>query len=148
MKGNIDAVADDVEVCRSLTMVGARRVIDAAVTHAEQVGVPVCAAVVDRAGCLLAYLRMDGAPLMSEQLARDKAYTVVAFNGRPTHQWWDAIAEDPALRNGIVHTERLVIFGGGVPACVSGEVVGAIGVSGGSAEQDRAIAEAGAAVVA
>lgn len=147
VKGDVGAVADDVKACLSLTMTGARRVTDAAVAHAERIGVPVCVAVVDRAGCLLAYLRMDGAPLLSEQLARDKAYTVVGFNGRPTHQWWEAIAEDPALRSGIVHTDRLVIFGGGVPVCVSGEVVGAVGVSGGSAEQDRAIAEAGTAAL-
>ncbi|MBS4730307.1 heme-binding protein [Mycobacterium sp. SM1] len=141
-------MAEDVTTWSSLTMAGARRVIDAAVAHAERIGVPVCAAVTDRAGQLLAYLRMDGAPLLSEQLARNKAYTVTAFNGRPTHEWWDAIADDPPVRNGIVHAERLVIFGGGVPIRVSGELVGAIGVSGGSAEQDRDIANAGAAAVA
>ncbi|TVS86189.1 GlcG/HbpS family heme-binding protein [Mycobacterium helveticum] len=141
-------MTDDVRACLSLTMAGARRVIDAAVGHADRIGVPVCMAVVDRAGCLLAYLRMDGAPLLSEQLARDKAYTVVGFNGRPTHEWWEAIADDAPLRNGIVHTDHLVIFGGGVPIRVSGEVVGAIGISGGSAEQDREIAEAGIAALA
>ncbi len=141
-------MAGDVKSWPSLTMVGARRVIDVAVAHAERIGVPACAAVTDRAGHLLAYLRMDGAPLLSEQLARDKAYTVAAFNGRPTHQWWDAIADNPPVRDGIVHADRLVIFGGGMPIRVSGELVGAIGVSGGSAEQDREIADAAAGALA
>ncbi|TVT21696.1 GlcG/HbpS family heme-binding protein [Amycolatopsis acidiphila] len=128
-------------------MAGARRVLDAAVAHAKKIDVAVCVAVADRAGHLLAYLRTDGAPLLSEQIARDKAYTVAAFNGQPTHAWWPAIAEDPPLRHGLVHTARLVIFGGGVPVRANGELVGAVGVSGGSADQDRQIAEAGAAAV-
>lgn len=140
-------MGEDVRALPSLTTAGARRVIDAAVVRAERIGVPVCAAVTDRAGYLLAYLRMDGAPLLSEQLARDKAYTVAAFNGRPTHEWWEAIADDPPVRNGLGCADRLVIFGGGVPIWVSGELVGAIGVSGGSAEQDREVADAGAAAL-
>lgn len=139
---------NDVKAWPSLVMAGARRVLDAAVARAESMGVPVCLAVTDRSGSLLAYLRMDGAPLLSEQLARDKAYTVAAFSGRPTHEWWDAIADDPAVRSGLGCVDRLVIFGGGVPIRSSGELVGAVGVSGGSAEQDREIAEAGAAVLA
>jgi glc operon protein GlcG len=95
--------------------------------------------------------RMDGAPLLSEQIAQDKAYTVAAF-GRPTHEWFDLIKDDPALLHGIVKTDRLVVFGGGAPVIVDNEVgneiVGAVGISGGSAEQDRAIAEDAAAVVA
>jgi len=138
---------DYVRALPSLIMTGARRVIDAAVAHAERIGIPVCAAVTDRAGNLLAYVRMDGAPLFSEQLAWDKAYSVAAFNGRPTHEWWDAIADDPPVRNGLGCADRLVIFGGGVPIRVSGELVGAIGVSGGSAEQDREIADAGVAAL-
>jgi uncharacterized protein GlcG (DUF336 family) len=57
------------------------------------------------------------------------------------------IEGEPALREGIVHRDRLVVFGGGVPLRVDGALVGAVGVSGGSAEQDREIAEAGAAAL-
>ena len=57
------------------------------------------------------------------------------------------IADDPALVHGITHTPRLVIFGGGAPIRIAGALVGAVGVSGGSTEQDRAIAEAAAQVV-
>jgi uncharacterized protein GlcG (DUF336 family) len=137
-------MSDFVNAASSLSLAGARLVLDRALAHAEQLNVPVCAAVTDRAGHLLAFVRMDGAPLLSAQIAQNKAYSVVAFNGLPTHAWWDAIADDPSLRSGIVHTDRLVIFGGGVPVEHAGEVVGAIGVSGGSADQDCAIAKNGA----
>jgi len=121
--------------------------VDAAAARAEALGVPTNIAVVDPAGCLLAFVRLDGAPLLSGSIAQDKAYTVAAFNGVPTHAWFDLIEAEPALREGIVNRDRLVIFGGGVPVIVDGAVVGAIGVSGGSAEHDRDIAEAGAGAV-
>jgi uncharacterized protein GlcG (DUF336 family) len=65
----------------------------------------------------------------------------------PTHEWFQAISDEPALREGIVHRDRLVIFGGGVPIIRNGEAVGAVGGSGGSAAQDRESAEAGTHVV-
>ena len=118
--------------------------LDAAVDHARSAGVPVCVAVADRSGHPMAFGRMDGAPLLAAQLAQDKAYTVAAFGGLPTHEWWPMIEDEPSLRHGIVKTDRLVVFGGGVPLRTDGALIGAIGVSGGSAEQDRAAAEAGA----
>jgi uncharacterized protein GlcG (DUF336 family) len=87
---------------------------------------------------------MDGAPLLSAQIAQDKAYTVAAFGGVPTHEWWNMIQDEPPVLHGIVKTDRLVVFGGGVPLLVDGALIGAAGASGGSAEQDRAVAEAGA----
>ncbi len=131
----------------SVSLVGGQRVLAAAVEEAATIRVPSCVAVVDQAGNLLAFARMDGAPLLSSQLAQDKAYTVAAF-GLPTHAWWDLLQGEPALLHGIVKTDRLIVFGGGVPIVVGGEHVGAIGVSGGSAEQDRQVAEAGAAALA
>jgi len=137
----------DVIAARTIGLDAASRIVDAAVKHAESLGVAVCVAVADRAGHLLAYGRMDGAPLLSGQIAQDKAYTVAAF-GLPTHAWFDLIKDEPALLHGIVKTDRLVVFGGGVPVEADGELVGAVGVSGGSAEQDRSIATAGAGAVA
>jgi len=128
----------------TLTLDGARAALDAALAHASRIGVEVCVAVCDRSGGLLAFARMDGAPLMSGQIAQDKAFTVAAFKGLPTHQWFDLIRDEPPLLHGIVKTDRLIVFGGGVPVRVGGELVGAVGVSGGSAEQDREVAEAGA----
>jgi uncharacterized protein GlcG (DUF336 family) len=87
---------------------------------------------------------MDGAPLLSAQIAQDKAYTVAAFGGVPTHEWWNMIQDESPVLHGIVKTDRLVVCGGGVPLLVDGALIGAAGASGGSAEQDRAVAEAGA----
>jgi uncharacterized protein GlcG (DUF336 family) len=122
--------------------------LTAAIARAEHLGVPVNVCVADHAGNAVLTARMDGAPLLSYSIAADKAYTVAAFNGVATHEWFTLIKDEPALREGIVHRDRLVIFGGGMPIRVDGEVVGAVGVSGGSADQDREIAEAGAAVLA
>lgn len=137
----------DVRSQTSLTYDGARRVLEAARLAAERLGVAACLAVADAAGNQLAFARLDGAPLLSAQIAQNKAYTVAAFNGLATHEWYDLIASEPALLHGMVHTERLVVFGGGVPVTLGGELVGAVGVSGGSSAQDRAIAEAAAAAL-
>lgn len=136
-----------VKVTSTLTLDGARHVADAAVAHARAAEVPVCVAVTGTDGRLLAFARMDGAPLLSIDLAQDKAYTVCSFGGLPTHRWFSLIKDDPSLLHGIVKTHRLIVFGGGVAVRVAGEFVGAVGVSGGSAEQDRQCAEAGAAAV-
>jgi uncharacterized protein GlcG (DUF336 family) len=130
----------------TVTHDAAQRVVSAAQEAAASLGVPVCIAVADPGGNLVAFVRMDGAPLLSAGIAQNKAYTVSAFNGVPTHEWYGMLQGEPALLNGILHTDRLVIFGGGVPlnGAEGGTLIGAIGVSGGSAEQDREIAEAGA----
>jgi len=122
----------------------AQRALGAARLAAQEIGIGVCIAVADQAGHLIAFERMDGAPLMSAQLAQDKAYSVCAFKGLPTDEWWHMLESENALLHGIVKTDRLVIFGGGVPIEFEGQLVGAVGVSGGSAEQDKEIATAGA----
>lgn len=128
----------------TLTLAGAQRILEASLAHARSIDVAVCVAVADRSGSLLAFARMDGAPQMSATIAQDKAYTVAAFAGLPTHQWYDLIKDDPPVLAGIVKTDRLIVFGGGVPVMADGMLAGAVGVSGGSSEQDRAVAEAGA----
>jgi uncharacterized protein GlcG (DUF336 family) len=90
---------------------------------------------------------MDRAPLLCIRIAQDKAFSVAAFGGLPTAEWWRLLESEPALLHGIVKTDRLVIFGGGVPLVSEGRMIGGIGVSGGSSEQDVRIAEAGAAAV-
>jgi len=141
-------MADAVDVIqqRNITFSGACRVLTAGLQEAQILQVNFCIAVVDRAGNLAAYARMDGAPLLSGQLAQDKAYTVTAF-GLPTHEWFEMIKDEPALLRGIVKTDRLIVFGGGVPILVEGELVGAVGVSGGTSDEDRKVAEAAVAVI-
>jgi glc operon protein GlcG len=137
----------DVVPMNSLSLGAAQRVADAAVAAARSHNVAVCITVSDPSGEPIVTARMDGAPRLSAEIARNKAYTVASFNGLPTHVWWPVIADDPALVHGITHTPRLVIFGGGAPVRFDGALVGAVGVSGGSTEQDRAIAEAAAEAV-
>ncbi len=128
---------------RTLGLAGAWRVIYAAVDFAFSRGGAVCVAVVDRAGHLLGYVRMDGAPLLTGQFAQDKAYTVAAF-GVPTHEWWGMVGEAPEIFRTVIKADRVSFVAGGVPILHRGELVGAIGVSGGTAEDDRKVAEAGA----
>jgi uncharacterized protein GlcG (DUF336 family) len=137
----------DYVMAPSVTLVAAQRTVAAALGEASKLSVDVCVAVTDRAGHLLAFARMDDAPLMCAQIAQDKAYSVAAFAGLPTSEWWRLLEADPALLHGITKTERLIVFGGGVPLIAEGRIVGGIGVSGGSSEQDIKVAEAGAAVV-
>lgn len=117
--------------------------VGAAVQAAYGMGVAVNVAVVDASGLLAAFLRMPGAPLHSVDIAIDKAFTAVSF-GLPTHQWADALqSHSAAVRDGIVLRPRFVAFGGGLPIVEADQRIGAIGVSGGSEEQDQAIAQAG-----
>ena len=112
-----------------------------AVEKAQAMGIPMCIAITDPSGTLVQFLRMDRAPLLSVNIAQDKAYTAVSF-GMATHEWHDFIKEDAPLLHGIVHTPRLVVFGGGYPVKVDGELVGGIGVSGGHYSHDMEVAQA------
>jgi glc operon protein GlcG len=138
----------DVISANVLSLSAAQRVADASIAAARAQGVSVCIAVCDPSGEPIITVRMDGAPRLSAGVALNKAYTVASFNGMPTHAWWPLLADDPALVHGFTETPRLVIFAGGVPVRINGEVVGAVGVSGGSSGQDRAIADAGVESVA
>ncbi len=131
---------------KSITSASARALIEAAEKAAADVGVPMVIAIVDDGGALKAFSRMDGAALLSVDLAKDKAYTAVSF-GIPTDQWFEFVKNDPPLLHGIVKTPRLVVFGGGYPLTVDGQVVGGIGVSGGHYEQDMKVAQAALAAV-
>lgn len=126
----------------SITAELADRVIKAAATKALEINVPMVIAVVDESGVLKSFLRMDGAKLLSVDIAQNKAYTAVSF-GMSTDAWYDFIKDDPPLNTGIVHTPRLVVFGGGYPITIDGEVIGGIGVSGGHYSQDMECAQAG-----
>lgn len=125
----------------TLTIEAANKLIAAAVKKAEELQKNMAIAVCDESGNLKAFCRMDNAPLLSVQIAQDKAYTAIAF-GVPTHMWFEFIKNDPPLLAGIVHTPRLIIFGGGYPVKADGQVVAGIGVSGGHYSEDMQCAEA------
>jgi uncharacterized protein GlcG (DUF336 family) len=132
----------------SITAATAHKMIEAAARKADELGQPMVIAVVDESGVLKALLRMDRAPLLSVQVAQDKAYTAAGF-GIPTDQWHEFIKNDPPLAAGATSgIARLVVFGGGYPIKVADRIIGGIGVSGGHYSQDMEVARAGLAVVA
>ena len=130
-----------------VTLADARRIITAAEKKAAEIGQPMNIAVADAGGNLVAHVRMDGAWMGSIDISIKKAWTSRAFDistkdlstvTQPTQDFYGI----HATNNG-----RVIIFAGGIPLKRAGQVVGAIGVSGGSGEQDHAVAEAGAAAL-
>lgn len=131
-----------------MTMNKAQLIIEAAVAKAKEIGQPMNIAVVDAGTNLTAFTRMDGAWLGSIDIAINKAFTAKAFdistlelgrNSQPGNQFYGIHVSNRG---------RVMIFAGGIPIKVKGQIVGAIGVSGGSGEQDQAVAAAGAAAFA
>ncbi|MGV9801249.1 GlcG/HbpS family heme-binding protein [Mycobacterium sp. NPDC003449] len=125
----------------TITDAFADELLEAAVAKAGSIQQRSAIAIVDAAGELKAFRRMDGAATLAVRICQDKAYTAVAF-GMATHVWHDFIKDDPPLRDGIVHTPRLIVFGGGYPITVDGHLIGGIGVSGGHYSEDMEVAEA------
>ncbi|MEV0713144.1 heme-binding protein [Asanoa sp. NPDC050611] len=122
----------------------ARRVIAAAEARAAEIGQPMNIAVVDGGGNLVAHVRMDGAWIGSVDISVNKAWTARAFdiptealatNAQPGQQFYGIHASNQG---------RVMIFAGGIPLRRDGLVVGGVGVSGGTGEQDQTVAEAGA----
>ncbi len=128
-----------------MKLADARRMIEAAEKKAQEIGQPMNIAVADEGGNLVAHVRMDGAWLGSIDISIKKAYTSRAF---------DIATKDLASHSQSggqffgIHASndgKIMIFAGGIPIQRDGKVVGAIGVSGGSGDQDHAVAETGAA---
>ena len=115
--------------------------LEAAIGHAAKLGVKINVAVADSGGNLSGFLRMPGAFLQSIDIAIDKAYTASGF-GFSTKDWMKVIGHDEGMKLGFSARPRLVVFGGGLPIRVAGELIGGIGVSGASEEQDEEFARA------
>ena len=126
---------------QSITASMAQKMVAAAVAKAEELGIGQVVAVLDESGLLKAFCRMEGTPLVSIEASQNKAYT--ALLGMPSQEFFNSIKDDPALVAGVPHLPRIVTFGGGLPIHSGDAVVGAIGVSGGTVEQDIACAQAG-----
>jgi uncharacterized protein GlcG (DUF336 family) len=124
----------------------ARKMVDAAVAKARELDVSENVAIIDDGGNLKAFDRMDGAPILSTEIAQNKAYT--ALFGVSTQDFFNFIQGDPSLLAGIPTLARVAAYGGGFPVRVDGEIVGAIGVSGApTVQNDIDCAKAGLAVV-
>ncbi|WP_226482765.1 GlcG/HbpS family heme-binding protein [Natrinema amylolyticum] len=127
----------------SVSLDESKELLDAAEAKANELGVPMNLAVTNNEGNLLAFRRMDGAKLVAASIARDKAYTAAAVK-KPTEDLKEG-SEPGGDVYGLQSTDdnRVVTFGGGVPIERDGEVVGAVGASGGDVSEDVAIASAG-----
>jgi len=132
---------------RSITARAAHSAVGEAIARAEAEGAAVVACVVDAAGVPVAGLRMAGAPLHSNGIAADKAYTAASFR-LPTEELARCLEDNPVLQHGIARRPRTILFAGGLPILEQGDLIGGIGVSGASEEQDRRFAEAGLEAVA
>jgi uncharacterized protein GlcG (DUF336 family) len=128
-----------------ITLDDARRIIAAAESRAKQLGQPMNIAVADAGGNLIAHVRMDEAWIGSIDISIKKAFTSRAFD--ISTRDLAKVSQSGGQFFGIDASNdgRVMIFAGGVPLKHAGKVVGAIGVSGGSGEQDHAVAEAGVA---
>ncbi|WP_032402313.1 GlcG/HbpS family heme-binding protein [Rhodococcoides fascians] len=129
----------------NLTLDQAQKIVAAALAKSTEIGSASSVAVLDSGRELLAYARQDGAMLASVEISQNKAYTAVSMKSETADL--GPAAQPGAAFYGIQQaTSRpFITFGGGVPIVVDGEVIGAIGVAGGSADQDVEVAKAGAA---
>jgi uncharacterized protein GlcG (DUF336 family) len=125
----------------------ARRIIAAATAKAEELGQPMNIAVVDAGGNLLAFERMENAWLGSIDIAQKKAFTSRAFDITTQDLGTHSQSGNQFFGIHASNDGKIMIFAGGIPLKLDGKVVGAIGVSGGSGDQDHAVAEAGAAAL-
>jgi len=126
-----------------LSIEDARLILQGARQKSEEIKVPMCIAVVDESGNLIAFERMNGGKVSSIVLAQDKAFTAGAAR-KATHEY-NAVNIPGKLAFGI-HTEyggRMSTVGGGIPVEIDGDFVGGIGASSGTPEQDISVAQAG-----
>lgn len=125
-----------------LTSKGAMIVLQGAIAQAEAMGVPQCIAIVDTGGNLLAFIRMDGAKVLSQLSATQKAITA-ASSKVPT----GGVPQEVELKLSLATGGQLTNLKGGLPIVINGQVVGAIGVGSGTGEQDVEVAKAGIAAL-
>ena len=127
-----------------ITLADARKIIAAAEEKAQEIGQPMNIAVADAGGNLVAHVRMDKAWMGSVDISIKKAWTARAFDISTKDLGEQSQSGDQFFGIHASNNGKVMIFAGGVPLKRGGEVVGAVGVSGGSGKQDHAVAEAGA----
>lgn len=130
----------------TLSTQDARRVLDAALAHASELGAAVAVAVVDAGGHPLALVRMDGATFLSGSLAVNKAASSAGL-GMATQDLMEFAGGTPPLLAGLT-TQSVAVLPGGAPIFVDGAIAGAVGVAGGTRGEDHPIATAGIAAIA
>jgi uncharacterized protein GlcG (DUF336 family) len=133
-------------VLETVTAEEARRVIEAAAAKATEIGQPMDIAVVDAGGHLKAQVRMDGAKIGSITVSINKAYSAVVFQCETRELQARTRPDGPTFGLNDAHGGRVAVFPGGIPLVRDGKILGAIGISSGTVEQDQEVAEAGVAV--
>jgi len=126
----------------TLTLADAREIIAAGEKKATELGIPYNVAVVDAGGSLIAHVRMDGAWLGSIDIAIHKAFTSRAFDMATQDLAKMAQSGKPLFGINSTNHERVVIFAGGMPVKDGDTVIGAVGASGGTVDQDQQVVEA------
>jgi uncharacterized protein GlcG (DUF336 family) len=126
----------------SLTLADARALIAAGEKQANELGIPYNIAVVDAGGALISHVRMDGAWLGSIDISIHKAWTARAFDMSTENLSAMSQSGKPLFGINTSNHEKVIIFGGGVPIKVGDVVVGALGASGGTVDQDVKVAQA------
>jgi uncharacterized protein GlcG (DUF336 family) len=129
----------------SLSLAEARRLVAAGEKKAQQLGIPYNIAVVDAGGDLVTHVRMDGAWLGSIDISIKKAWTSRAFDMATQDLGKMAQAGKPLFGINSTNHDKVVIFAGGMPVKVGDAVIGAVGASGGTVEQDQQVVEAAVA---
>ena len=125
-----------------ITLAEARRIIAAAEAKAQEIGQPMNIAVVDQGGNLVAHVRMDKAWIGSVDISIKKAWTARAFDVSTQDLAELSQSGDQFFGIHASNQGRVMIFAGGIPLKRDGQVVGAVGVSGGLGKQDQAVADA------
>ena len=125
-----------------LTMEMAQRIIAAGIVKARKIWGPMKIAVVDAVANLTAFVRMDARWLISIDIAINKAFTAKAFDISTLELGRNSQPGDQFFGIHVSNHTRVMIFAGGIPIKANDQIVGAVGVSGGSGKQDQAVAEA------
>jgi uncharacterized protein GlcG (DUF336 family) len=124
----------------NITLDTANLLAEKAINHAREIGTKMVVAIVDTGGHLVALKRDDNAFAASISIATDKATTSATF-GLSTDDLCNALKSSPMALDGISRRPNTIMFGGGYPIILNGEIIGGIGVSGGSEDQDRQCAK-------
>jgi uncharacterized protein GlcG (DUF336 family) len=145
---NVDAArGPTASQAAGMTLAAARRCIAAVEEAARRMRVALSVAVVDSGDQPVAFARMDGADLVSIELARDKAYSAL-MNRMPTRDLAPLVQPGAEFYGyDSLSGGRMVVFAGGMPIMRDGVLIGAVGVSGGSADEDQRAADAAVAAL-
>ncbi len=127
---------------KRLSIDEAQILIEGSILKSNEIGVPMCIAVTDESGHLIRFDRMDGGKVSSISIAVDKAFTG-AVARRGTHVYNQlCVPGQPTFGIHVTNGGHFSVIGGGLPVTVDGEIVGGVGISSGTAEQDQVVAEA------